>query len=406
MEVDRDRFLEEGYIILRGAIPPDRLDEVRTSYETLVEKQKANWARERSEEDPPGGVWETSRQPRLALHRKPLVEQHDASSAPAIEIWLHENVAGASSQLLGVEDAALTEMMLMCNPPHQDFGPAHWHRDMSPPYCAPLQGYTDDVLETGARYVQWNLSLYDDDVLWVIPGSHTRINTREENEQLIVDRHVPLPGGVQTHLKAGDGVAYILPILHWGSNYSTRMRRCIHGGFSTFTAYEHRDYLDVISMKARDTFERWIDRSDAMRDLTESVLRAAIKKDAAGYHHGLDALHPGRGEKGKLLSTVFLSKAAKRIYHLQSTDFETLPEKAQSDAISQHPMTLQWGKPLAEKFSPEEARVLWDRFRWMDDAVQSDEEQTDPGFQGKTSTYYFSRMPSDLSMDRFTATWS
>jgi hypothetical protein len=405
LKIDRDRFLEEGYIVLRGVVPPDRLESIRESYERLVENQKAIWAAERRPADPPGGVWETARQPRLNLARPPLADLIDARSAPAVEIWLHEHTAGATSELLGVGDAAVTEMMLMCSPPSQDFGPAEWHRDLAPPYCAPLQGYTDDIAESGPRYVQWNLSLYDDDVLWVIPGSHLRINTDEENQQLLKDRRVPLPGGVQTHLKAGDGVAYILPILHWGSNYSTRLRRCIHGGFSTFAAYEHSDYIDALSTSAQDTFRRWTRRSDTMKDITESVLRAAISKDGEGYHQGLDKLHPGRGEKGKLLSTIYLSKTAKRIYHLKRPDFETLPDKTKAEAINPHPITLQWGRAFAERFTPAEAEVLWRRFKPIDDGVRADEEQTDPGFQGTASRYVFSKMPTGLSVEGFVGSW-
>ena len=35
-------------------------------------------------------------------------------------------------------------------------------------------------------------------------------------------------------LKAGDGVAYILPLLHFGSRYSTKTRRTLHGGYSIY----------------------------------------------------------------------------------------------------------------------------------------------------------------------------
>ena len=406
MKIDRDRFLEEGYIILRGVIPPDQLDIIRASYEILVEQQKAIWAKESGPEDPPGGVWETARQPRLLVSRPPLANMIDERTAPAVEVWLHENTQGASSELLGVDNAAVCEMMMMCSPPHRNFGPAQWHRDLSPPYCSPLQGYTDDIAESGPRYVQWNLSLYDDDVLWVVPGTHLRINSAEENRQLLKDRTAPMPGGVQTHLRAGDGVAYILPILHWGSNYSTRLRRCIHGGFSTFTEYEHSRYIDALSSTAQDTFHRWIKKSEAMKDRTESVLRAVIEKDGKRYHAGLDNLHPGRGEKGKLLSTVYLSKTARRIYHLKCTEFDTLSEKVQGEAVRPHPITLQWGRSFADRFSPKEAETVWNRFRPIDDGVQIDEEQTDPGFQGTASKYLFNTMPSELSVDAFIAGWN
>ena len=80
----------------------------------LVERQKVIWARERGPQDPPGGAWETSAQPRLNLEA--LASQIDAQTVSAVEVWLHENMQGVSSRLLGVEDAAVTEMMLMCNP--------------------------------------------------------------------------------------------------------------------------------------------------------------------------------------------------------------------------------------------------------------------------------------------------
>ena len=404
MKIDRNQFLEEGYVVLRNVIPADELDALRASYEILVERQKVIWAQERNPDDPPAGVWEASAQPRLLLNRSPLADLIDRDTASAVEIWLHENTQGASSELLGVPDAAVTEMMLMCNPV-RDRGPAHWHRDLYPPYGAPLQGYVEDIIESGPRYVQWNLCLYDDDVLWVIPGSHARLNTDQENELLQTNRHIPFPGSVQTHLNAGDGVAYILPILHWGSNYSTKMRRTIHGGFSTFTQYGNQSYMKYLSTSAQATFDRWIQRSDQMITHTESILRAAIKKDAAAYHASLEKLHPGRGEKGKMLSTVYLSKIAKRVYDCKQPDFENTPQETRDAMIRSHPITLQWGLPLADRFSFEEARTLWDRFKPVDVRIQSDVENAAPGYENRPSLYHFNEMPSDFSVEDFTAGW-
>ncbi len=405
MHVDRDRFLKEGYLILRNVIPPDELDELRASYEMMVEKQKAIWARERNPDDPPGGAWDTSAQPRLNLHS--LSDQIDAQTAKTVEVWLHENTQGVSSQLLGVADAAITEMMLMCSP-SRDHGTANhrgWHRDFYPPYSAPLQGYAEDIIENGPRYVQWNIPLYDDDVLWVVPGSHNRFNTEQEDRLLNEDPRVNLPGGVQTHLTAGDGVVYILPILHWGSNYSTKMRRTIHGGFSTFTYYPNLSYLEHLSAPAQVTLERWAQRSEQMLGHTESVLRAAIEKGAAVYHARLEKLHPGRGEKGKRQSTIFLSKIAKRINNLKRPDFDSLPEQERTWATSVHPITLQWGALLADRFSPEEAKILWERFKSVDDSLQAEEDQWAPGFQGDSTRYYFNQVPADLSVENFISGW-
>ena len=404
MEFNRDQFLEEGYVILRQVIPPQQLAELQQAYELLVERQKVIWAREREPHDPPGGVWETNAQPRLNLEA--LAGQIDAVTVSAVEIWLHENMQGVSSRLLGVEDAAVTQMMLMCNPvrDHETADHRGWHRDFYPPHTAPLQGYTDDILENGPRYVQWNLPLYDDSVLWVVPGSHVRFNTEAENAALNADASTPLPGAIQTHLAAGDGAAYILPLMHWGSRYNANMRRTIHGGFSEFSHYEDLSYLEHLSPASQASFNRWNERSERTIDLIEGALRAVINSDGPAHMAALDRLHPNRGEKGRLLSTIFLSKSAKRIHHLKSPHFDRLPQQERMWATQIHPMTLQWGKPLAARFTEQEADILWTRFKFVDDLLQAGEDQWTPGFQGEETRYYFDQVPAELSVDAFVAT--
>ncbi len=405
MDFNRDQFLEEGYVILRGVIPPQQLEGLQRAHEVLVERQKEIWARERGPDDPPGGVWETHAQPRLNLGA--LADQIDAQTIGAVEIWLHENMQGVSSRLLGVEDAAVTEMMVMCNPvrDHETAGHRGWHRDFYPPHTAPLQGYADDILENGPRYVQWNLPLYDDNVLWVVPGSHARLNTAEENAALNSDARTPVPGAVQTHLAAGDGVAYILPLLHWGSRYNAKMRRTIHGGFAEFTTQRDLPFVEHLSPASQAAFKRWNERSSQTFEHIEEALRAVVDGDGTAYKAALERLHPGRGEKGRLLSTIFLSKSAKRIHQLKSPDFDSLPEQEQVWATSIHPMTLQWGKPLADRFSDQEAGILWTRFKFVDDLLQDEEVQWVPGFQGDETHYYFDQVPADLSVEAFLGTF-
>lgn len=405
MEINRDQFLEEGYIILPQVIPPQQLGQFRQAYELLVEKQKEIWARDRAPEDPPGGVWETSAQPRLNLDS--LTGHINAQTVGAVEIWLHENTQNVSSRLLGVEDAAVTEMMLMCSPvrDHETDDHRGWHRDFYPPHTAPLQAYADDILENGPRYVQWNLPLYDDSVLWVVPGSHIRAYTAQENEALIQDPRAPLPGAVQTHLRAGDGVAYILPLLHWGSRYNAKMRRTVHGGFSEFTTTKDLPFLEHLSPASQASFQRWNQRSTRTFDLSEAALRAVIHGDGDAYISVLEQLHPGRGTRGKLLSTIFLSKSARGIHQLKSPHFDSLTAQEKLWATHIHPITLQWGEPLALRFTDQEVETLWTRFKFVDDLLQADEVQWAPGFQGEETHYYFDQVPAGLSVDAFVATF-
>ncbi len=402
INASRDEFLEQGFIILRQVIPPDQLEALRRSHETLVERQRLVWTRERDPDDPPGGQWETSNQPRLAIDQ--MGAEHDESTANTIELWLHENLQGVSSHLLAEDDAPVTEMMMMCNPV-SDRGPAAWHRDFYPPLNAPLMAYADDILESGPRYVQWNIPLYDDDVLWVIPGSHIRCNTAEENETIARDPRVPVAGGVQTHLNAGDGVAYILPILHWGSNYSTRIRRTVHGGFARLTHNTDTSWMKYLSPPALETFSRWQERSERYIGDAEAALRAVLAKSLDAYHAALDILHSGRGPKGILKSTICLSKTARHIRNQRCRDFDSLSAFDQRGMHQVHPMTLQWGLPLGERFTPDEAELLWQRFKPVDDILQLAEEHTLPGFQGKHTRYLFEEVPAELTMESWSASW-
>ena len=160
----------------------------------------------------------------------PTTSLSTTATASTVEVWLQESTLGVSRQLLSVPEAAsVAGMMLMCSPV-RDHGPAAWHRDIHPIDMAPLAGLQKDLKENGPKYVQWNIPLYDDDVLWVVPGSHLRLNTEDENRSLSADPRRTVPGGIPVELNAGDAVVYINYMLHWGSNYSPKTRRTIHGG--------------------------------------------------------------------------------------------------------------------------------------------------------------------------------
>ena len=227
-----------------------------------------------------------------------------------------------------------------------------------------------------------------------------------ENEQLLADPKVPLPGAVQTHLNAGDGVVYILPILHWGSNYSRKMRRTIHGGFSNYTHYPTFDYIEYLSPEVQEMFDRWNVRSNQMKLWCEEALRAAIEKDASAYHIALEKLHPDRGEKGKMLSTVFLCKAACFVAFTHGCELEDIPDELKNRGKGPHAITLNWGPSFAEdRFTKEEASVLWERFKPLDALLKTDEELYLPGFQSGPMHYYFNEMPANFGVADFIQTW-
>ena len=207
-----------------------------------------------------------------------------------------------SRQLMECEEAATVCFFLMCSPV-KDHGPATWHRDIHPKDQAPLTGLERDILDNAPGVIQWNVPLYDDSVLWVVPGSHRRPNTEAENEQLLKDRTVPLPNSIPVELKAGEGVAYTNTILHWGSNYSAKLRRTIHFGHRAFGGhiypyvphfYWTPDLLEKVSPFAKELLGRFGELRDEELDRVTSLFRALIDRDEETFLTELARIHPGR----------------------------------------------------------------------------------------------------------------
>ncbi len=404
IRVDPQQILDDGYIVLRNVIPPALLGQLRNSFEVLVERQKVIWEEERRRDNLPGSVWETAPQPRLTYNN--LV---DEATADTVAFCLHENTHGVSKQLIRGSEVGLHQMMLMCSPV-RDHGPARWHRDTGADSDAPLEGLHHDMMENGPGYVQWNIPLYDDDVLWVIPGSHRRANTEAENRQLQKDDRAPLPGGIPVKLRAGDGVVYTNFILHWGSNYSSKLRRTIHIGYQSYNGPLYRyfhlwwslDFISRLPPDLREPFQNWARAINREHDLIEAIYRAMLNRDADGFRAGLAALHPG--EKGRMVCATILCKEAQILHAFTRPEFagQTAEEQAQLVA----PLTRHLYEDVARRFTPAEFEQLWQRFAVLDARLQADADQMVAGTQANPTRYRVYEMPENFDVEAFIASWA
>ena len=403
MKVDRDQFMDQGYLILRDFIPLDRLEALRASCETILERQKVNWARERGPDDPPGGEYEKARQPRVFMEVPGIIDEETANVVE--DFWVADETLDTASQILCNPEPNVTRMMMMCSPVRDWPGGTGWHRDIHPVDMAPLDALTADILENGPRYTQWNVPLYDDDVLWVVPGSHRRRNSEEENDELLKDHKKPVSSGVPVELKAGDGVIYSNFLIHTGSNYTTKMRRTLHGGHAIYSSYPEFAFADTLAPWARERFESFAARGERMQDKTESTLRAVLNRDEAGYRAGLESLQPGAGPHGRTVLTIYLSKTALHMRTRKDSDFAvTAPVRFR--ASSPEPITLNWGPDFADRFTKEESVTLWDRFEGLDTMLQDDMEMFEPAFQSGPMHYYFNELPDGADAETFIASWA
>ena len=130
-----------------------------------------------------------------------------------------------------------------------------------------------------------------------------------------------------------------------------------------------------------------------------------LNNNANAYRDAVEALQPGAGAAGQLVQAIYLCKAAYHILILNDPD-DNLPEDVVRRAANPHPISINWGPQFAERFSKEEARLLWQRCAALDATLQADEEHFVPGFQARPMHYFFETMSSQFSAEDFIASWA
>jgi len=389
VKVDPKQFMADGFTILRGVIDPGELEALRSGVETMVLRE---W---------PDGIPDGAFQPMM----KGFYRHVDDSTSHVMELLLHENTLGVARQLMPRAKFVCPAYMFMILNPVRQMGPWFWHRDMSPPLEGPLQGLQEDFMANGPAVLQMNIALYDDKVLWVVPGSHNRPNTDEENVQLASvphgyghgqqpqgeKRHTPLPHSICVDLKAGDAVIYTNMILHWASDYTSKvLRRCILLGYRCFSGprfyYEgvgvrkdQRDFTKYLSPRSREIFEHALVLHEEEVDTVEAIFRAVLDRDEMGFCKSLEKLHPGK--PARMTCLIHLCKFIQR--NIKSRD-----------------------EVYGPRFSDDEFDLLRSRFAPLDEALKTDTPQYMPGFQIPGPTpYRLYELPPGFGIDQFVESW-
>jgi hypothetical protein len=104
-----------------------------------------------------------------------------------------------------------------------------WHRDDIPATAAPEEEL--ERLNKPGWHAQWNLALFDDSSLILIPGSHIRARTDVERNAESYEPHIS--GQITVSLKAGEVAFYNNNILHRGVYDCSKERMTLHGSIGT-----------------------------------------------------------------------------------------------------------------------------------------------------------------------------
>lgn len=217
--LDRD-----GFVCIPNAFSAADLETFRTAAKRTTDLARAGkWPYIRTlpkqfppwTQDPSNGIWGVQH----LLH--PDQPEHKAFA----ESYFHPTMIEVITGLLQCSrDDLVLELYNMLVRPDHDFA-LRWHRDDIPPEVSAEEELAR--LQEPMLHAQWNLALYDDHSLVVVPGSHKRARTdMERNADPYED---DMPGQRIVKIGAGDIMFYNNNILHRGVYDPKAERMTLHG---------------------------------------------------------------------------------------------------------------------------------------------------------------------------------
>ncbi|KAI1827018.1 phytanoyl-dioxygenase family protein [Xylaria intraflava] len=248
----RAALAEDGFVIQRQILSPEELQTLRAAASRTTERARAGdwpdirtvgkqfppWPKPAPGEAPKEGIWGVQ-----GLLNPALGPDADVFAAS----YFNDKVLGVAKALLTYEadgeagtctdDDLVLELYNMLVRPEFDFE-LEWHRDNVPRTATaeeeaaklglPAPG-SDAGTGSAKRYwnTQWNLPLYPDDSLIVVPGSHSRVRSAAERAAPPYARD--MPGQLVVRLEPGDIVFYDNNILHRGVYNARKERMSLHG---------------------------------------------------------------------------------------------------------------------------------------------------------------------------------
>ncbi|KAI9762768.1 MAG: hypothetical protein M4579_000120 [Chaenotheca gracillima] len=195
----------------------------------------------------------------------------------------------------GQESLVLELFNLLVAPEELDFE-LRWHRDDIPATAGPeeeMQQLQSKSPEGKQSHAQYNLALYPDSSLIVIPGSHRRVRTDIERA---ADPYEPsLPDQLIVKLEPGDAVFYDSNILHRGAYHAKaagaeETRMTLHGSVGKLPLSSRSDQA-VPNVRATAVLQHgvgaWVSRDDARFGIGERPERMRRNLMAMGSGSGV-----------------------------------------------------------------------------------------------------------------------
>ena len=277
----------DGFVLIPSLLSPSQIETLRAASKETIDlarsgkwpsvrtlpKQFPPWTIEPGANPAAGGIWGVQSMMHPSL----------PNSQTFIKNYFSDQIIDIVKELLQCgDDELVLELFNLLIRPDRDFE-LRWHRDDIPATATAEEEI--ERLREPAWHAQWNLALYDDESLIVVPGSHVRARTDVERNADPFEKG--LPGEIKVRMKAGDVVFYNNNILHRGAYLSAVERMTLHGSMG---------HVGGSRLRARNVLQHgigeWVEKIDL------SGLEGDERKRAEGMRDRLVKLGTDSGDVG------------------------------------------------------------------------------------------------------------
>lgn len=249
----REQLHKDGFVVIRQILTPTQLETLRAAAARTTELGRTGkWPSIRTvgkqfppwpEKPGPEGIWG------IQGLMNPALPDHQAFT----DLYFSDAILDICKELMAcTDDDLVMELFNMLVRPESDFE-LRWHRDDIPPTATAEEEMTR--LKEPEFHTQYNLPLYDDASLVLVPGSHARPRTDAERGADPYEKNVPNQIAVQ--LGPGDIAFYNNNIFHRGVYDSSKERMSLHGSVG---------HAGGSKLRARNVLQhgsgKWVDKCD------------------------------------------------------------------------------------------------------------------------------------------------
>ncbi|KAK4936314.1 hypothetical protein LTR10_022791 [Elasticomyces elasticus] len=219
-----DALRKDGFVKITSLLSTQTLQSLRDSCQQATEQaRQGKWPYVRTvpKQYPPWNEWQPGDNIWGVQH---LLHPDMAQRNAFAELYFSDEVLSIVKELVGLkkdsqgDDQLVMELFnLLVSPAERQDFELRWHRDDVRPEVTPEdeERQLKEKSPGGKQlHAQYNIALFDDASLIVVPGSHRRVRTDEERNAAPFEPN--LPGQLVVQMKPGDAVFYDSNILHRG----------------------------------------------------------------------------------------------------------------------------------------------------------------------------------------------